>query len=97
MGEDIGKACCAGDLCPDRGVLLWLGEVKTRWQYLMRYSVTTACTATPCRASTPPHYRAGLRSRLGAHTMARFLAVIPVSECLRESLCRCFNKNSNVV
>ena len=50
MGEEMGKELGAWteSLPAVLGVLVWLGEVNTRWQYLIRYSVTTACTATPC-------------------------------------------------
>ena len=51
MGEEMGNEAglgAAGNWREVRGVVeVELGEVNSRWQYLIRYSVTTACTATP--------------------------------------------------
>lgn len=70
---------------------------KIRWQFVIRYSVTTAWTPTPRRAATPPDSSAGLRSRFGAQTIARLRSVIPVrAECFA-MLFRCVARYFSVL
>ena len=85
IARDLGLILPAvfGVSCPVTMRALYVGNLSLNMssQYLMRYSVTTACTPTPWRAATPPTSRDLQRSKFGAHTIATFLAVIPVSLC----------------
>ncbi|MPC40004.1 hypothetical protein E2C01_033558 [Portunus trituberculatus] len=64
--------------------------------YIKRTPASQAETPT-CSAATPPLSRSLERSRLGAHTMAMFLAVMPVSPLCDATRDRCCTRYSSVL